>query len=172
MANVLLCVIVILSACVTWAAAVAPLSMNDGGAVVRTEAFSECLSKDAQRFINATLITLSAESELDEARTALNASIYPRLMSRFMTHVTQSMAAGLSFCSAFARASTGLVGEWTQNRVPVPEHSYRDHCQRVMKATDDAAEYLFEGPAFRNGLYKCLRSVFVISSHVSTRGLK
>jgi hypothetical protein len=167
MAISLLSFTLIFSACVTLATAAAPLSMNDRTAVVKTDAFSECLSKDAQRFINATLITLSAESELDEARTALNVSVYPRLMSRFMTHVTQSMAAGLSFCSAFARASGGLVGEWTQSRVPVPEYSYREHCQRVMKATDEAAEYLFEGPAFRNGLYKCLRLVFVISSSLT-----
>jgi hypothetical protein len=151
---------------------VTPLSLNERTAAVQTEAFSACLSRDALRFINATLIILSAESDLDEIVSSLNASVYPRLMSRFMTHVTQSMAAGLSFCSAFARASGGLVGEWTRSRVPVPEHSYREHCQRVMNATDEAAEYLYEGPAFRNRLYDCLRTVFVISSHVSSRGFK
>lgn len=142
-------------------------SLNDRVAVARTEAYAGCLSTSAQRFINATLVTLSASGESDdELATHVNATVYPQLMSRFMTHVTQAMASGLSFCSAFARASGGLVGEWTRDRIPAPEKAYREHCRNVMRATDEADEYLFEGPAFRNGLYRCLRQAFPISAHL------
>jgi hypothetical protein len=137
-------------------------SMNERLAQARTAEYSQCLSHTALRFINASLIVLSAESELDDLATSLNASTHNRLMSRFMTHVTQSMASGLSFCQAFARAAGGLVGEWTRNRIPVSEHEYHRHCESVMRATDEADEYLFKGPAFRNRLYKCLRLAFLI----------
>lgn len=130
--------------------------MNERLADTRAAESSDCLSYEVRRFINATLIVLSAKSALEELVTAPNATTYTLFMSRFMAHVTQTMAGGFPFCFAFARACGGLVGEWTRNRVPVPELEYRRHCESVMRATPQAAEYLFEGPAFRNPLYKCL----------------
>lgn len=133
-------------------------SMNERLAATHAESTSRCLSKAAHRFVNATLIVLSAEDEIEEQRTSLNETDYVRLMARFMTHVTQSMSSGMSFCSAVGRACHGLVGEWTRSRLPAPERDYRTHCENVMRATDEAREYLLVAPAYRNPLYKCLRS--------------
>jgi hypothetical protein len=135
-------------------ASVANPSLNERLAQTRTTESTQCLSISGLRFVNATLAVLSAT---DDDVAVLSATQYTSRMGRFMSHMTQTMASGLSFCDAFARACSGLVGEWTEGRLPAPALEYRTHCENVMRATDEAAVYLYNGPAFRNELYRCLR---------------
>lgn len=146
-------------------AVVAIPSLNERLAVTRTVESTRCLSTSVLRFVNATLLVLSARDADDIVQ--MEADAYARLFGRFMSHVTQSMASGLPFCGAFARACAGLVVEWTTNRVPAPESNYRQHCESIMRATPEADEYLYDGPAFRNELYRCLRVAMLLPPPVS-----
>jgi hypothetical protein len=137
--------------------AVAVPSLNERLAQTWALESARCLSRPATRFLNATLAVLAAVDDESSILPPLNATVYEQLLGRFMSHVTQSMASGLPFCAAFARACGGLVGEWTRQRLPLPEAEYAQHCENVMRATDEADEYLYKGPAFQNRLYKCLR---------------
>ncbi len=133
------------------------LPLNERMASVRATESQRCLPPTVSAFLNASVIVLAGSSvELDDVA-------YVRLLSRIVSHMTQSMASGMAFCDAFARASGGLVVEWTVDRIPAPEASYRQHCEHVLGAADDSAALIRKGiPAHENALYRCLRVAMLL----------
>lgn len=137
------------------------LPLNERLASVRAVESQRCLPLTISAFLNASVIVLAGSSvqSVDE----LGDLAYTRLLSRLVAHMTQSMAAGIAFCDAFARASGGLVVEWTVDRVPAPEASYRTHCEHILGAAEDSAPLIRKGiPAHENALYRCLRVAMLL----------
>lgn len=137
------------------------LPLDERVAEVRATLGRECLPQTIAEFINASVLVLASVEATSTAE--LSPAIYHRLAGRLLGQITQNMAPGLPFCHAFGRAAVGLVTEWTTQRLPAPEKTYRSHCQHVLGASGDAAYLLQEQvPAYLNDLYHCLRIVMAL----------
>lgn len=152
-----LLVVLVLCLLSTQAAILPPLDVRL--AASRTDQAYQCIPRSGIAFINATLTVLALPERggIEPGSVALTSAEYPVYLGRFVSLLAQNMASGRTFCQAFGRTCCALAVEWTREYYPQEEGVYVTHCETVVRATDEAAYYLWTGPAFENELYQCLR---------------
>ncbi len=138
----------------------ATLSYDVRYARVRSAETSKCLPRVAMQFINATLPVLASDDSI------MNDTVYVARLGRFAIVLTQTMASGNDFCTAFGRTCTRMVVEWTHRFYPQSEATYTSHCRNVLGASEDADLFLTRYPTFENELYLCLRVGMKVPSEV------